>query len=195
MPFAFDDSNILFADDASFFDDGPDGDHEWNRTDQPTVRAAKARVCSTNADPSPFKEEEKKIWHQHEEYGLFKTSLDNEDEDEWLETIWDYLEDTHEIDRTPQGTCHRAHTTKPYQDNRKWNNNIRIDDYSHPFYTYVMTNTHTDGDNDMSDGIIDSKSNQLYSVIEETECQIREEVKTVNDRMRRRKKGAYTAYV
>ena len=47
----------------------------------------------------------------------------------------------------------------------------------------------------MTDGIIDSKSNQLYSVIEETECQIREEVKTVNDRMRRRKTGAYTAYV
>ena len=112
-----------------------------------------------------------------------------------METVWDYLEELQDVDRTPHGACHRTQSTTPYQDSRKWTNNITQDDYSHPFYTYVTTNTHHDDDNDMTDGIIDSKSNQLYSVIEETECQIREEVKTVNDRMTRRRTGAYTAYI
>ena len=43
--------------------------------------------------------------------------------------------------------------------------------------------------------IPEGNCNQLYSIVEETECQVREEVKAVSDRLRRRKKGAYTAYV
>ena len=70
-----------------------------------------------------------------------------------------------------------------------------MDDYSHPFYRYVTTNSRHTSDNDTMEDIPEGKCNQLYSIVEETECQVREEVKAVSDRLRRRMKGAYTAYV
>jgi dUTPase len=107
--------------------------------------------------------------------------------------LWEYI-DEEETDKN-DNNCHKA-TFIPYQDNRKIPIKTPIADHSHPFYRYVTTNTRVEqSDNDTMDSTAKGTCNQLYSIVEETECQVREEVKTVNERMRRRKTGAYTAYV
>ena len=121
--------------------------------------------------------------YRHEEYDLFTTTSQNDDTDEWIESLWDYLDDeTEQHEQGSTSTCHR--TFQPYQDRREKPITNRFETELHPFYRYVTTNKkHTS--NDAMEDVADSNSNQLYSIVEETECQVREEVKRVSDRMRR----------
>ena len=132
--------------------------------------------------------------YRHEEYDLFTTTMQDDGTDEWIDSLWDYLdeENTCEHEQSTTSTCHRTFT--PYQDRREKPIKNQFDNDLHPFYRYVTTNK-KQSSNDTMDDVAGGECNQLYSIVEETECQVREEVKPVSDRMRRRKKGAYTAYV
>ena len=125
--------------------------------------------------------------YRHEEYDLFSTTNDDDEYNEWIESLWNHLEETNEEhEGSNTATCHR--TFVPYQEPRPLPSRIPTDDYSHPFYRYVTTNDRHTSDNDTVEDIPEGNCNQLYSIVEETECQVREEVKAVSDRLRRRKR-------
>ena len=121
--------------------------------------------------------------------------MDDDSNDEWMESLWEQVEeeDDYHHEQPTTSTCHR--TFVPFQEQRPSKSKMPANDYSHPFYRYVTTNLKHTSDNDTMEDIPEGKCNQLYSIVEETECQIREEVKAVSERMRRRKTGAFTAYV